>query len=103
MHKQIAGMRMCMQYLLLVMLSRVSVAYSFPSTYYASSANFPLYVPLIPLIFLVTSVSSASSLFSALPTSSSLSVPLLHTNLDSIYHYRKYCLSACPTILKPSQ
>ena len=103
MHKRVAGMRMCIQHLLPVMLPGVLVACSFPFTYYASSANFPLYAPLTPLIFLVTSVSSASSLFSALPTSSSLSVPLLHTNLDSIYHYRKYCLSACPTILKPSQ
>ena len=78
-----------MRYLLLVMLSRVSVAYSFPSTYYASSAYFPLHAPLTPLIFLVASASSA------------LSASLLYTNLASIYHHRKCCLSACPIILEP--
>ena len=115
MHKQVAGTRMCMQCLLPVMLPGVSVAHSFSSAYYAPSAHFPLHAPLTSSTFLVASASSAFSSFSALPVSfalpvssalpasSTLSAPLLRTNLASIYHHRECCLSACPTILEPSQ
>ena len=97
MHKWVARTRMCMQHLLPVMLPGVPIASSF------LSAHFPLHAPLTPSAFLVASASSASSLSSALPVSSALSTPLLCTNLARIYHHRECCLSACPTILEPSQ
>ena len=86
-----------MGHLLSVMLPGVPVACSFPSTYYAPFAHFLLHIPLTPSTFLVASASFTSSL------SSALSASLLRTNLARIYYHRECCLSACPTILEPSQ
>ena len=83
---------MCMGHLFPMMLPMASA----PSGCLAPSTYFPPSALLIPLTF-----SSSTTPF-ALPVFSALSVPLLHTNLASIYHHTKCCLSACPTILKPS-
>ena len=86
MHKQVAGIRICIGHLFPIMLPITSA----PSVCLVPSTYFPSSAPLTPSTF-----SSSSTPF-ALPMFSALSVPLLHTNLASIYHHRKCCLSACP-------
>ena len=104
MYKWVAGVRIYVVHLFSIMLSVASA----PLVYLVPSAHF---LPSISLMYLAffhlsapstLSMSSALPVFSVLPASSTLSVPLLYTNLASIYHHRECCLLACPTILEPS-
>ena len=98
MYKWVAGVRMYVVHLFPIMLSVASASL----VHLVPSAHFLPSVSLMYLAFFRLSAPSALSMSSALPASSTLSVPLLYTNLASIYHHRECCLLACPTILEPS-